>query len=145
MFANYAQRETTVKATNAKATELFAQTGITLNQFLVPDMKASLGYAYYQGYGVSSIATASSASGTSATYSPKSDRIYASPFSSSASPLAGDNIGSKNGKLDGIFAQLDWNGLSANYGIFKYYDFAVSKTNPTSVAQAFKVGYTFKF
>ena len=145
LFVNYAQRETTVKATNAKSNELFAQAGITLNQFILPDMKASLGYAYYQGFGVSSIATGTSASAASATYSPKADRIYSSPFSGGASPFQGDNTGSQNGKLNGIFAQVDWNGLTANYGIFKYYNFAVSTANPTSVAQAFKVGYTFKF
>ncbi|GAA5502809.1 hypothetical protein Dxin01_02556 [Deinococcus xinjiangensis] len=146
LFVNYAQRETTIKATNAKASELLGQVGVTLNQFILPDMKASLGYAYYQGYNVAAIATGSSQSGASATYSPKADRIYASPFSGGATPFAGDDFGSQSGQLNGIFGQLDWNGLTANYGIFKYNaSNSATGASTRSVAQAFKVGYTFKF
>ncbi|TDE85112.1 S-layer homology domain-containing protein [Deinococcus sp. S9] len=146
VFFNIANRITNlgrnVQVNNGTATELFGQTGITLNQFLVPNLKASLGYAYYQGFNVSTTATGSSASGASATYSAAADRFYSSPFSGGGDPYSGDNLGTANGKAQGVFAQVAWNGLAANYGVFRYTNL---NTNATSVAQGFKVSYTFNF
>lgn len=146
-FGNYVQRASTITGTGTlavgtQATEMFGQVGMTLNQAIIPNLKASVGYAYYQGMNVASTATGSSASAASATYSAKADRIYASPFSGGATPLGGDNFGSAKGSLSGIFAQADWLGLQANYGVFTYKDIAAGTTN---VAQGFKVSYTFKF
>ena len=150
VFFNIANRITNlgrnVQVNNGTATELFGQTGITLNQFLVPNLKASLGYAYYQGFNVANstnnLAIGSSASGASATYSAAADRFYSSPFSGGGDPYGGDNLGTANGKAQGVFAQLAWNGLAANYGVFRYTNL---NTNETSVAQGFKVSYTFNF
>ena len=126
-FANFANRITTAgsqtQVLSTSATELFGQAGITLNQFLVPNMKASVGYAYYQGFNVASTINASSASGASATYSAAADRIYASPFSGGGSPFSDTSgFGTANGKVDGVFGQLSWNGLAANYGVFRNTD-----------------------
>ncbi|WP_019010549.1 S-layer homology domain-containing protein [Deinococcus aquatilis] len=152
VFANFANRITTAGSTPRanSTTELFAQGGVTFNQFLVPNMTASIGGAYYQGFGVSDgngatyLASATSASGVSATYSAAADRIYnspnAGPFGGNA--FGGNNTGSANGKVYGVFGQLSWNGLAANYGVFRNTDL---NTNATSVAQGFKVNYTFKF
>ncbi|MFC4639261.1 S-layer homology domain-containing protein [Deinococcus hohokamensis] len=146
VFFNFANRVTNLgtnmNATTAEAEELFGQTGITFNQFFAPNMKASIGYAYYQGFGVSSTTVASSASGASATYSAAADRFYSSPGGGATNPYAGDNFGSSAGKADGIFGQLDWNGLAANYGVFRYTNLI---NNTTSVAHGFKVSYTYKF
>ncbi|WP_344870032.1 S-layer homology domain-containing protein [Deinococcus aetherius] len=148
VFLNFANRITNpgtqvqVNATGT-ATELFGQTGVSFNQFLAPNLKASLGYAYYQGFNVASTATGTSASAASATYSAAADRIYASPFSGGGTPFGGDNFGTQSGRVQGVFAQLDWNGLSANYGVFYQDDFDTPANS--SVAQGFKVAYTFKF
>ncbi|UQN07684.1 S-layer homology domain-containing protein [Deinococcus sp. QL22] len=146
-FANFANRLTTpgsqTQVITTSATELFGQAGITLNQFLVPNMKASLGYAYYQGFNVASTINASSASAASATYSAAADRIYSSPFSGGGSPFINTSgFGTANGKVDGVFGQLSWNGIAANYGVFRNTNL---NDNTTSVAQGFKVNYTFKF
>ncbi|GAA5514060.1 hypothetical protein Dcar01_02810 [Deinococcus carri] len=165
VFVNFANRISnvgrSVQNTNTTASELFGQAGISLNQFLVPNMKASVGYAYYQGFNVAGTTgptTASSASGASATYSAGADRFYASPLGGASDPYTGGNFGTRSGTLQGVFAQLDWNGLTANYGIFRYNDRTPSRaagTNGTSdagytnqgsnIAQGFKVSYTFKF
>lgn len=146
LYFNFANRATnlgtSMQFATPSASELFGQVGISLNQFLVPNMKASVGYAYYQGFNVANTITASSASGATATYSAAADRIYASPFSGGGTPFGGDNFGTARGKLDGIYAQADWLGLAANYGVFRYTDLS---TNATSVAHGFKVSYTFKF
>ncbi|WP_272976312.1 S-layer homology domain-containing protein [Deinococcus geothermalis] len=150
VFFNIANRITNlgrgVQVNNGTATELFGQTGITFNQFLAPNMKASVGYAYYQGFNVANstnnLTIGSSASGASATYSAAADRFYSSPFSGGGDPYGGDNLGTANGKAQGVFAQLAWNGLAANYGVFRYTNL---NTNATSVAQGFKVSYTFNF
>lgn len=154
LYFNFANRVTStgtaIKTNTANAEEMFGQVGLTLNQFLVPNMKASVGYAYYQGFGVSNnglsgLQVGTSSSGASSTYSAAADRIYNSPFSGGGTPFGGDNFGSAAGKLDGITAQVDWLGLQANWGLFRYYDFSASTANPMSVANAFKVSYTFKF
>lgn len=153
-FVNFAQRQTTVKGNSNVAGETLVQTGVSFNRFLANNLKTSIGYAYYKGSNVNRIDLGTSASGASATYSAAADRIYASP--NSYNMFAGDNVGAANGSLNGIFAQMDWNGLQANYGIFQYTDNVYNTAagtklgqnvsgKPTSVAQGFKVSYTFKF
>ncbi|MEF2278960.1 S-layer homology domain-containing protein [Deinococcus sp. YIM 134068] len=156
-FLNFANRITNagrqVQVAGTSTTELFGQTGLTFNQFLAPNLKTSIGYAYYQGFNVASSLVASSASAATATYSAASDRIYASPFSSGTTPFAGDNFGANSGRAQGVFAQVDWNGLSANYGVFYHDDFRPTVTTGATpytntgrtIAQGFKVSYTFKF
>lgn len=144
-FVNFAQRQTTVKngATNGSnvAGETFVQAGVSLNRFLADNLKTSLGYAYYKGTNVRSIDVGTSGSGKSATFSPLADRIYANP--NSYNVFSGDVLGKASGSVNGFFAQADWNGLAANYGIFKYVD--AKNSNNNSIAQGFKVNYTFKF
>ncbi|EYB66745.1 S-layer protein [Deinococcus phoenicis] len=146
VFVNFANRISnvgrSVQVQNGTTTELFGQAGISLNQFLVPNMKASIGYAYYQGFNLGSI-TASSASGASATYGAAADRFYRSPLGGASDPYTGASFGTQSGKLQGVFAQLSWNGLSANYGIFRNTD--LDTPSASSVAQGFKVSYVFKF
>ncbi|WP_102128505.1 S-layer homology domain-containing protein [Deinococcus planocerae] len=160
VFVNFANRITNygdarVEVAGDTTTELFGQAGVTFNRFLAPNLSASLGYAYYQGFNVASTTVGSSASAATATYSAASDRIYASPFSSANTPFAGDNAGLNSGRSQGLFAQVSWNGLSANYGVFYNDDFRPSApavgTTPAynntgrSIAQGFKVAYTFRF
>ncbi|MBB6100080.1 putative nucleic acid-binding Zn-ribbon protein [Deinobacterium chartae] len=120
--------------------ELFARAGLTFNEFLAPNTKFSVGYSYYQASNISSIATGASESGSSATFSPAADRIFRSPGSGAANPL-NPTAGTASGNVNGIYSQLDFNGLKLSYGIFNL--------NPnggaTSTAQAFKVGYNLKF
>ncbi|GAA5534847.1 S-layer homology domain-containing protein [Deinococcus aluminii] len=147
LFFNIANRISNVgrgvQVANGTATELFGQTGITFNQFLAPNMKASLGYAYYQGFNLGSTTTASSASGATATYSATADRFYRSPLGGASDPYTGGNFGNQAGILQGVFAQVNWNGLAANYGIFRHTD--LDTPSQSGVAQGFKVSYTFNF
>ena len=106
------------------------QVGIGFNNFIVDGVSAKVGYSYYQGFGVTPIATGAG----NYAFNASDDRIY----SSRAVPGAAT-------KMDGITTQLAWSGLTANYGVFRYYDLANGDKAPTSVAQGFKVGYTFKF
>ncbi|RJF72062.1 S-layer protein [Deinococcus cavernae] len=143
LFGNFAQRRTTVTGNTNVTSETLAQAGLSLNQFFAPNLKASVGYAYYQGLNVGgSTAVGGSGSGVSATYSAAADRIYNNP-NQYGNPFSGDNIGTNSASLNGVFAQMDWNGFAANYGVFRYND--LKDSTKSSVAQGFKVSYTFKF
>ncbi|MCP2015903.1 hypothetical protein L1280_003083 [Deinococcus sp. HSC-46F16] len=109
-------------------TELLGQVGVSLNQFLAPNASARVGYSYYQGINV--------ASSTLGDY-------YANgvAFSAADNRIANER-GDQSGSVSGVFAQLGYNSLTANYGIFRHNDF---DTNATSVAQGFRVNYTFRF
>ena len=134
LYANFANRisnvGTGVSVGNTTTTELLGQVGIGFNNFIVDGVSAKVGYSYYQGFGVTPIATGAG----NYAFNASDDRIY----STRAVPGAAT-------KMDGITTQLAWSGLTANYGIFRYYDLANGDKAPTSVAQGFKVGYTFKF
>ncbi|WP_343216705.1 S-layer homology domain-containing protein [Deinococcus aestuarii] len=156
LFVNFANRISNVgrqvQVANGTTTELFGQAGVTFNRFLAPNLSASLGYAYYQGFGVGSTLTASSASAATATYSATSDRFYRSPLGGASDPYTGGNFGANSGRAQGLFAQVSWNGLSANYGVFYHDDFRPTTTGTNaytntgrSIAQGFKVAYTFRF
>ena len=136
LYANFANRISNVgtgmgiAANGTTTTELLGQVGIGFNNFIVDGVSAKVGYSYYQGFGVTPIATGAG----NYAFNASDDRIY----SSRAVPGAAT-------KMDGITTQLAWSGLTANYGVFRYYDLANGDKAPTSVAQGFKVGYTFKF
>jgi hypothetical protein len=141
LFANFSNRignpGTVVADRNStSSTELLGQVGLTLNQFLAPNLKATVGYSYYQGFRVSSPVVALGADA----YSTTIDRVYGG--AGATNPLAGANFGTANLKAQGVFGQLDWNGLAANYGVFRNTDL---NTNTTSIAQGFKVSYKFTF
>ncbi|MFB9995112.1 S-layer homology domain-containing protein [Deinococcus oregonensis] len=141
IFANFSNRignPGTSVATRgtASSTELLGQAGLTFNQFLAPNLKATVGYSYYQGFKVSSAVAGLGADA----YSTTIDRVYGG--AGATNPLAGANFGTANVKAQGVFGQLDWNGLAANYGVFRNTDL---NTNTTSVAQGFKVSYKFTF
>lgn len=145
LFANFANRITnpgTGLSVNTNGTttqtELFGQAGITLNQFLVPNMKATIGAAYYQGFRVGSAVVAAGNN----VYSTTADSIYGVANNSDGNVFKGDNFGSDNVKAQGVFGQLDWNGLAANYGVFQNFNLS---NNTNSIAQGFKVSYKFTF
>ncbi|WP_034385651.1 S-layer homology domain-containing protein [Deinococcus sp. YIM 77859] len=135
-----------IAVNSGTATELFGQAALTFNEFIAPNTKATLGYAYYQGFNVSSgcgtgVTVGSSSSAASATYSPSADRFYCSPFGY-ATPYSGDNFGTVAGITQGVFTNVTWNGLGLNYGIFRHTNL---NNNTSSVAQGFKVSYTVRF
>lgn len=139
LYANFANRISNVgtgmgiAANGTTTTELLGQVGIGFNNFIVDGVSAKVGYSYYQGFGVTPIATGAD----NQAFNASDDRIYGTR----------DLVTGGATKLDGITTQVAWNGLSANYGVFRYYDLKNPAPNgaPTSVAQGFKVGYNFKF
>lgn len=141
VYGNFAQRKTNITAAAKKVIdETFFQVGVSVNRLFVDDLKASVGYSYYTGSNVKNDSGIKGA-GSNA-FSTTVDRIYSDPTSSDI--LAGGTAGEAKFNLNGLFAQADWNGFQANYGIFHYTD--QKNANPEkNVAQAFKVGYNFKF
>lgn len=141
VYAKYAGRTTTNQnnATNGSnvANETLVQAGLTLNRVLTDGLKASVGYAYYKGNNVGAIITGAD----EGAYKGTADHIYSTPVSDK--PFEGGNIGKETGSINGIYAQADWNGWTANYGVFNYFN--GNDKDATSVAQGFKVGYNFKF
>ncbi|KEF33812.1 S-layer protein [Deinococcus sp. RL] len=115
---------------NGSTTELLGQVGVAFNQFLAPSATARVGYSYYQGYNVASVNVGVADNAFNAA----SNNIYA-------------GRGGASGKTDGIYAQLGFSGLTANYGLFRYTNLTPNQTttNQTSVAQGFRVSYNFNF
>ena len=134
-----------ISLTNASKTELFGQAAITLNDIGVAGLVPSIGYAYYQGFNVGNATVVSSASGSTATFSPTADRFYRTPLSGAVDPYSGGILTSNlaSGSTQGVFAQLTYAGIGLNYGMFYYTDFNNRANN--SVAQAFKVSYNVNF
>ncbi|GGR17741.1 S-layer protein [Deinococcus ruber] len=134
-----------IAATTGSKTELYGQAALTLNDIGVANTTASIGYGYYQGFGLGSggATIASSASSGTATFSPTADRIFRSPLGGASDPYTGANLGSNAGSVQGVFGQVNFNGLALNAGYFRYNDFVNSANN--SSATAFKVAYTLNF
>ncbi|GGR21843.1 hypothetical protein GCM10008957_37650 [Deinococcus ruber] len=137
-------------------TELYGQAALTLNDIGIANTTASIGYGYWQGFNVGSPTAASSASGGTATFSPTADRFFNSPLGGASDPFTGGNFGSKfidfgrttagnvsAGSVQGVFGQVNFNGLGLNAGYFRYNDFVTPANN--SSATAFKVSYTLNF
>lgn len=141
VYAKYAGRTTTNQdgATNGTniASETLVQAGVTLNRVITDGLKASVGYAYYKGSNVGGITKGAD----DGAYKGTADHIYSTP--SAGKPFEGGNIGKATGSINGIYAQADWNGWTANYGIFNYFN--NNDKEATSIAQGFNVGYKFKF
>ncbi|GHF85820.1 S-layer homology domain-containing protein [Deinococcus ficus] len=145
MYLNVANRITNadtafgVNNNGTTKTELLGQVGISLNNVVVPGASVKLGYAYYQGFGVNS---------SNGGIAPVMIGSANNAFNAASPYLYGSNAtGNDSAKMDGVYTQIGWNGLTANYGVFRYYDLNAPAANgaPTSVAQGFKVGYSFKF
>lgn len=130
-YFNFANRitnpGTATGVNNGTTTELLGQVGVSLNQFLAPGATARVGYSYYQGFGVASAGV--KVGEDDVAFSASDDRIYS-------------GVGTESGKVNGVYAQLGFNGLTANYGVFNYTNL---KTGASSVAQGFRVNYTFNF
>ncbi|PJI53029.1 hypothetical protein CTI14_34250 [Methylobacterium radiotolerans] len=144
MYLNVANRITNADTAfgvqpSGTKTELLGQVGISLNNVVVPGASVKLGYAYYQGFGVNS---------SNGGIAPVMIGSANNAFNAASPYLYGSNAtGNDSAKMDGVYTQIGWNGLTANYGVFRYYDLNAPAANgaPTSVAQGFKVGYSFKF
>ncbi|MPY67828.1 S-layer protein [Deinococcus sp. SDU3-2] len=138
LYANVVNRitngGTAFGVSDTATTELLGQVGVSLNQFLAPNATAKVGYSYYQGFNVASATVGNADAGADA-FNAGANRIY-------------NERGNQSGKVDGVFAQIGYNSLTANYGLFRYTDLDrvnTDGTNPTSVAQGFRVNYTFRF
>ncbi|WP_407569654.1 S-layer homology domain-containing protein [Deinococcus altitudinis] len=136
-----------IAVNNSAKTELFGQAAITLNDIGIAGLTPSIGYAYYQGFNLTSGSVngtvAGSASGSTATFSPTADRIYVQPLGGANDPYGGARVGTSSASTQGVFAQLSYAGIGLNYGMFYYTDFNNRANN--SVAQAFKVSYNVNF
>lgn len=115
---------------DASTTELLGQVGVAFNQLLSPSTSARIGYSYYQGTNVAAADIGNRFASADA-FSAATNRIY-------------NDRGAQSGKVDGLYAQLGFSGLTANYGLFRYTN--LTGTTPTeSVAQGFRVSYNFNF
>ncbi|ACO47079.1 S-layer-like y domain-containing protein [Deinococcus deserti] len=114
---------------NGTSTELLGQVGISLNNVLATGVSAKVGYSYYQGFGVA--ANQVTAGTSNDAFNASVDHIYGARVATNDSA-----------KMDGVYGQVAYQGLSANYGVFRYTNLL---TNQQSVAQGFKVGYSFRF
>jgi len=146
LYFNFANRitndGTALTVGDSTTTELLGQVGVAFNQFLVPTGTAKIGYSYYQGFGVANLTTpvapainlAGANVGTvnSVAFSAADDRIYS-------------DRGGQSGKVDGVYAQVGFSGLTANYGIFRYNNLTPGANAATNVAQGFRVSYNFNF
>ena len=135
LYANFVTRSSTV--TGVKSAEMLGQVGVGLNRLLIDGVSANVGYSWYQGGNVTPVLTADG----NYAFNSSDDRIY------SNSDANGLGV-----KSNGLFAQVGWSGLTANYGIFKNttYGYNANGTinaasTKESVAHGFKVAYNFKF
>ena len=135
LYANFVTRSSTV--TGVKSAEMLGQVGVGLNRLLIDGVSANVGYSWYQGGNVTPVLVADD----NYAFNSSDDRIY------SNSDANGLGV-----KSNGLFAQVGWSGLSANYGIFKNttYGYNANGTinaasTKESVAHGFKVAYNFKF
>ena len=135
LYANFVTRSSTV--TGVKSAEMLGQVGVGLNRLLIDGVSANVGYSWYQGGNVTPVLTADG----NYAFNSSDDRIY--------SNSAANALGVKS---NGLFAQVGWSGLTANYGIFKNttYGYNANGTinaasTKESVAHGFKVAYNFKF
>lgn len=139
LYGNVVGRNTNYKGAKSEFStqELLAQVGVGVNNFLAQGISAKVGYSTYTGKNVADILFAN-ADYDGWAFDSSVDQIYANRA-----------VNGKGVKVNGIFAQLGWSGLTANYGVFNntsYATDAAGKISATdSVAQAFKVNYTFKF
>lgn len=131
LYFNFANRitnsGTAFGVESGTTTELLGQVGVAFNQFLAPSATARIGYSYYQGFNVASVNVGAADNAFNAA----SNNIY-----------AGRVAGGASGKTDGIYAQVGFSGLTANYGLFRHTNLL---TNTESVAQGFRVSYNFNF
>ncbi|ULH16944.1 S-layer protein [Deinococcus sp. KNUC1210] len=132
-----------IAVNNNTKTELYGQAALTLNDIGIANTTASIGYGYYQGFNMGSATNASSASGGTATFSPTADRFFRSPLGGASDPYTGGVLGTSAGSVQGVFGQVNFNGLGLNAGYFRYNDFVTPANN--SSATAFKVSYTLNF
>lgn len=140
LYGSFANRITNpgsgVTVAGGTTTELLGQVGLTLNQFLSASTTASIGYSYYQGFNVAGATAAGLGANTgaaNAAFDRNDNRVFG-------------NVGSESAKMNGVYAQVGYNGLTANYGIFRYTTLTPgANQGQTSVGQGFKVNYTFKF
>nr|WP_184031627.1 S-layer homology domain-containing protein [Deinococcus budaensis] len=134
LYFNFANRitnpGTALTVGNGTTTELLGQVGVGFNQFLVPTGTAKIGYSYYQGFGVEQVGASVGAENQA--FNAADNRIYS-------------GVGNQSGKVDGVYAQVGFSGLSANYGIFRYNNLTPGANAATNVAQGFRVNYTFNF
>lgn len=136
-YLNFANRITNAgTATGVAAgttTELLGQAGVRFNQFLAPNATAGIGYSYYQGFNVAGTPGASVGT-TNQPFNAADNRIYA-------------DTGTQSGIVNGVYAQVGYAGLAANYGLFRYTNLNAAPGTPgrDNVAQGFKVSYTFSF
>ncbi|ANE45009.1 S-layer homology domain-containing protein [Deinococcus puniceus] len=140
LYGNFANRITNpgsgVTVGSGTTTELLGQVGLTLNQFLSASTTASIGYSYYQGFGVVGATPAglgANIGSANVAFDRKDNRVYGA-------------VGTESAKMDGVYAQVGYSGLTANYGIFRYTTLTPGASQgQTSVGQGFKVNYSFKF
>ncbi|WP_084050775.1 S-layer homology domain-containing protein [Deinococcus hopiensis] len=128
-YGNVVYRTTNPVATTATTTELLAQTGLAFNEFLAANTSARIGYSYYEGRNLANAALVG-------------DTNDVSPFSAADDRVYNAATGTNSARVQGVYGQLGYNGLNANYGVFRYTNIA---TGAQTVAQGFKVSYTFKF
>lgn len=135
LYANFVTRSSTV--TGVKSAEMLGQVGVGLNRLLIDGVSANVGYSWYQGGNVTPVLKADD----NYAFNSSDDRIY------SNSDANGLGV-----KSNGLFAQVGWSGLTANYGIFKNTTYAYNAngtinaaSTKESVAHGFKVAYNFKF
>ncbi len=133
LFAGVSDRQNISNSTS----ELFANGGITFNEFIVPEAKLSVGYSYYKGNGISDSGVVGR---RNAAYSITSDSVFANP--SNGTPWTSSRS-TGDAELDGYYAQLEAYGLRAAYGVFNYKNLNDSSKNST--AQAFKVSTKINF
>ncbi|WP_291426332.1 S-layer protein, partial [Deinococcus sp.] len=145
-FSDY----TPTTATGKNSSELLANVGVTLNEFLFPSNKLSIGYSYYKGqnlrddgYMTDPMVSNANSMDTAKYYSPydaTTDRIFHTPYNGGAFWATGP--GKVNEQLDGVYGQWEGWGLRAAYGVFNYTN---NNTGAKSTAQAFKVSTKIVF
>jgi hypothetical protein len=132
VYANFVNRITNAGTSsgvsNGTTTELLGQVGVSLNQFLAPGATAKVGYSYYQGFNVASPKV--SVGEDDVAFNAADNRVYSS-------------VGDQSGLVNGVYGQVGFNGLTANYGVFRYTNLTAAPVS--SVAQGFRVNYTFRF
>ena len=120
-------------AVGTNTTEFYGRAGVLFNDFLTTGVTFGVGYSYYQAQNVNSMLIGSSYQNFTTTQ----DRLLSSPPSNTPFQTA---AGTHGGTLNGFYAQANFYGVKASYGLF-----SLDSDQGAATGQGFKLGYEVKF
>jgi hypothetical protein len=138
---SYRNTRYTANPANVTTYELYYRAGVKISDFLASKVNVSVGYAHYEGDGLTGSGLPTVGSGDQA-FNFARDRVYRSPDPNPQPWTA--TPGTQSGLVEGFYLQVDYYNLSVAYGEFVLTDLARTPGN-TSFGRGFKISYKVDF